>query len=367
MIRCTTLTTSLVNYPPIVDPGTNLENGDSWNMTNIEYAWSFRTPGAAPPPDQAKLFDYPVHLFMKMYQMLDISAPLDVTTEEVEYEFYEMSTEVDTNDFDTSLCHRSRDFPYLHLAFTVNLNNGSLVDSNHLDRKDLENKFRSRLLAAMHPIGVGRINQLEINHGQMSTNNTLFVMFILLGPAPSADPIEGEEVLPSSTAKPSDELNIEEARDKLRLSIDAGQFNIETQLLDGDRSKVIFKAVQNSLQSSRQFLSSHVFYLNSTLNNTVTQTSLIPVMNLIAVNVTMIVKTLVPKWATAAQIGGVFGGLVIGLLVGLIMVVVIRVVRKEPMPKILSLNNVNFYKHRQKIKAEEEPYALTTISDNTDA
>ena len=335
-------------------------------MTNIEYAWSFRTANVATPLSQEKPYDYPVHVFMRMYQMLNIDSPLDVQTEEVQYDFYEMSTEVNANDFDTSLCYRSRDFPYLHLAFEINLNNGSLVDSNHLDRKDLEHKFRSRLLTAMDPISSARINQFEVHHDQMSKGNTLFVMFLLLGQAPSADPVESEGVLPSSTAKVNDELSVEAARNKLKALIDAGGFNVEIQLLDGDKSMVVFKAVANSLQSSRQFLSSHVFLLNSTLNTTVTETSVIPVTNLIVKNVTMIVKTITATWSKDAEIGGVVGGLVIGLLGGLLMIVIIRVVRKEPMPQISSLVNASFYKRRQN-NTEEEPHALVTISGNSDA
>ncbi|CAF3437333.1 unnamed protein product [Rotaria sp. Silwood1] len=101
-IKCTILTTSIDNFPTIVDPDTGMETGETWTATNIEYGWSVRAPFATAAPDQVKQFDYPVSLQLKMYRFRDPAnpTPVSIITEDIEYEFYEMSHEMKPFDFD---------------------------------------------------------------------------------------------------------------------------------------------------------------------------------------------------------------------------------------------------------------------------
>ncbi|CAF3591913.1 unnamed protein product, partial [Rotaria sp. Silwood1] len=74
-IKCTILTTSVDNFPPMVDLDTGASTGETWQATNIEYGWSVRAPYARPPSDQPKQFDYPVSLYLKMYRFRDSNNP----------------------------------------------------------------------------------------------------------------------------------------------------------------------------------------------------------------------------------------------------------------------------------------------------
>ncbi|CAF4914119.1 unnamed protein product, partial [Rotaria socialis] len=57
-IKCTILTTSVDNFPAIVDPDNGMTTGETWAVTNMEYGWSIRAPFATATPDRPKGFDY---------------------------------------------------------------------------------------------------------------------------------------------------------------------------------------------------------------------------------------------------------------------------------------------------------------------
>ncbi|CAF5002684.1 unnamed protein product [Rotaria sp. Silwood1] len=103
-IKCTILTTSVDNFPAMVDLDTGVPTGETWAATNIEYGWSMRAPYARPPSDRPKQFDYPVSLYLKMYRFRDPNnpSPLNILTEDIEYEFYEMAHDLKLSDFDTT-------------------------------------------------------------------------------------------------------------------------------------------------------------------------------------------------------------------------------------------------------------------------
>ncbi|CAF3610590.1 unnamed protein product [Rotaria sordida] len=219
-MHCVIYTMLLTNYPPMMNPETGMPSGQNWDETHIEYAWSKRDSVFTPQANKSKVLDYPVSLFLRTYQRTTTSTGTEYRSEEIEYEFFEMSTDLPNDGFDVSVCYRSRDWPYLHLAFTVKLNKGNMADSNHLNRKELYDRFLLMLQTAMTPISSTRIHQLEIDHDITSALDTLYVMFLLLGPAPTADPIPSN--IPLTTPRPIDQLSVEAAREQLRNPPDHG-------------------------------------------------------------------------------------------------------------------------------------------------
>ncbi|CAF4356349.1 unnamed protein product [Rotaria socialis] len=324
-MHCTINTMVINDYPAIVDPETGFFNGQNWNETHIEYEWSKRDPVMNLPAGEQKSFDYPVSLFLRTHQITETSTGTKYRFEEVEYEFYGMTTDISNDAFDVSDCYRSRDWPYLHLGFTLNLNRGNLVDSNHLDRKALYDSFLITLQTAMRPISVTRIHQLEIDHDVTSTSNTIYVMFILLGPVPIADPISNNET--SKTTKSTDQFSVETAREKLRTTINNGDFNINVQLFDDDRSNITFRAVPDSLQNAREFLASHPLIFNLA-NHTVSEINVINMTNTIVQTLVVFEQKINLKWSSKAQTVGIVVGLLIGLVLGIIIVVAAKFVRK---------------------------------------
>ncbi|CAF0789260.1 unnamed protein product [Adineta steineri] len=104
-INCTILTTPINNFPAMVELDIGFPTDETWAYTNVEYGWSMRAPYSRPPPGAPKLFDYPVSLYLRMYQYRNpsIAPPFNVLTEDIEYEFYEMSHDLKSSDFDTTL------------------------------------------------------------------------------------------------------------------------------------------------------------------------------------------------------------------------------------------------------------------------
>ncbi|CAF1560284.1 unnamed protein product [Rotaria magnacalcarata] len=352
-MHCTINTMAINDYPAIVDPETGFFNGQNWNETHIEYDWSKRDPVTNLPAGEQQSFDYPVSLFLRTHQMTETSTGTKYRFEEVEYEFYGMTTDISNDAFDVSDCYRSRDWPYLHLGFTLNLNRGNLVDSNHLDRKALYDSFLITLQTAMRPISVTRIHQLEIDHDVTSSSNTIYVMFILLGSAPTADPISNNETsTTTTTTRSTDQFSVETAREKLRNTINNGDFNINVQLFDDDRSNITFRAVPDSLQNAREFLASHPLIFNLA-NHTVSEINVINMTNTIVQTLIVFEQKINLKWSSKAQTVGIVLGLLIGLVLGIIIIVAAKFVYKplssssSTMIPMTSITNLAYDKRQE--------------------
>ncbi|CAF2262284.1 unnamed protein product [Rotaria magnacalcarata] len=327
-IKCATLTTEINNFPPIVEPDTGKPTGETWEATNAEYAWSVRSPYSRPPPDMQKSFDYPVYLFLRFFQSRNPSNPpaLNSRTEDIEYEFYEMSYEASASDFDTSICYRSRDFEYLHLGFILKSDTASAIDGNHLDRRFLERELHRNLADKMQ-IKYSRVSDLTVFHESIS--NEVTVLFTLLGPTPEPE---------SPTGISNAEITAAQSRDALKNSINDGTFQFSMKLSNDMSTDVVFKAVSGSLKSSKQIMSTHAVGK----------------------------KSYNEYYTSGAQAGAVIGGIIVGLLIGVILAAVFRIVRNEPMPDIKALPtsftnrlrdksvmpNINF--HNKKPAAEEK-------------
>ncbi|CAF3300199.1 unnamed protein product [Rotaria socialis] len=330
-IKCATLTTAINNFPPIVEVDTGMPTGETWDSTNAEYAWSVRSPYSRPPPDMQKGFDYPVYLFLRFVQSRDPSSPpaFNSRTEDIEYEFYEMSYETEASDFDTSICYRSRDFEYLHLGFTLKIDTANAIDGNHLDRRFLQREVHATLADRMD-IKYSRISDLNVFHE--SASNEVTVLFTLLGPTPEPE---------SPTGVSNTETTAAISRDTLQSSINGGKFQFSMKLSNDMTTDVVFTGVSGSLKSSKQIMSSHAAGK----------------------------KSYNEYYTSGAQAGAVIGGIIVGLLIGVILAAVFRIWRKEPMPDIKALptsfsnplrprdtpNNQKISFYNKKSAAEEKP------------
>jgi hypothetical protein len=303
-VQCTVLTTQADNFPNIIEPDTGLPSGETWNKTAIEYSWAMRAPDRS-PTNRTRRLDYPVSLYLKMYRYQD-SSLLNVNTEDVEYEFYEMSYDENLNQFDVSLCYRSLNYEYLHLGFILDIDGESkTIDRNNLNRFQLERDVHYNLINRMQ-IRYSRITDLEIDHE--STDRYISVYFTLLGRTPNPE---------SESGFYDDEPTAEEARDILKQVIDDEQFEFDMTLRDG--SQIRFRASTKSLSTSKQFMNTHVFGKQITLQS-----------------------------YTSISLGLAIGvGLLAGLVAGILVAAVIRIVRKKPMPSLPStitnpLPTINF-------------------------
>ncbi|CAF3370471.1 unnamed protein product [Rotaria sp. Silwood1] len=312
-IQCASVTTSIDNFPVMVEPDTGKPSGETWAATNMEYAWSVRAPFSQAGPNGEKRFDYPVYLYLKSFRFADPTnpSPLNLITEDIEYEFYEMSHEWTSKDFDVSICYRSSGFEYLHLGFMLKINRNSVFDGNHLNRRLLEREVHINLANKMQ-ISFSRIADIDIFHED--TTNDVNVFFTLLGPRPKPE---------SSTLVADDEPTAAQSRDKLRDAINGGTFQFTMRLTDDATAEVQFQATADSLKDSKQFMSTHA------VGNRGTKES----------------------YSAGAQAGAVIGGILVGLVAGILVAAVIRLVRKEPMPALPSLPtsisnplpNISFY------------------------
>jgi len=311
-IECMAISSHHDNFPVIVDPDTGSPSGEHWLATNVEYGWGVRAPSNRPPPNAEKHLDYPVYLFLRMYRHgPGGNSPFNVRTEDIEYEFYEMSHEPHPQDFDTTICYRANNYEYLHLGFTLQLSQGNVIDGNHLNRRFLEREIHSNLVDKMQIKG-SRVTDIEIDHEKAS--NDVTILFTLLGPTPRPE---------SPTGLADDEPTATLSRGALQKSIDDGSFKFTMQLTDGTATDIEFKAVAGSLKGSKLFMSPH-----ATGKQSITE-----------------------KYTHGAEAGAVIGGLLVGLVIGIIIIVAIRVVRKEPMPAMPNMSksfsnplpNISFY------------------------
>jgi hypothetical protein len=216
-----------------------------------------------------------------------------------------MSYERHPYDFDTSICYRSLNYEYLHLVFTLKLNRGDVIDSNTLDRRELERRMFF-VLSNRTQISFSRLSGLEIDHERVSNDVTVFIT--LLGRTPKPDSPTGF----------ADEITAAIARDNLQRAIDDGQLYFDLQL--EDNTTVQFRAEPGSLKSSKQYMSTH------------------------AAGRAIVVES----YTAGSQALAVIVGLLIGIAVGAVSVAVFRIVRKEPMPSLpTSISNplpsINFH------------------------
>ena len=293
-IKCTILTTSIDKFPPFVESDTGVATGETWEATNVEYGWSVRAPFATAQLNGTKPFDYPVSLYLRMYRYNDPNnpSPLNIRTEDIEYEFYEMSHERHPYDFDTSICYRALNYEYLHLVFTLTVSRGLIVDGNHLNRRSFELRLQLHLINVMN-ISFSRVSVLEINHERVSNDVQAFLT--LLGQTPRPGSPSGVD---------TDEPTAATASYTLRSVIDSGQFVLNMTL--DDDSNVEFRAQPDSLKSSKQYMSTHVIEK----------------------------KNIVESYTSGSQATAITVGLLVGLAVGIIIAGVIRIIRKQPMPSL---------------------------------
>ena len=269
----------------------------------MEYAWSKRSLVGFMNRTR---FDHPVTLYLKLFRLEN---PGEVTlnnirTEDVEYEFYEMSRERRPQDFDVSACYRSLGYEYLHLMFVLKLNRGDIIDGNHLNRAELEG-YTYFVLRNKTEVSFSRISEVEIDHER--TGNDVTVFFTLLGRTPS----------PGSPTGFADEITAAESRDRLQRAIDKGDFTFDFTL--EDNSTVQFRAEPGTLKGSKLYMSTHTVGKSNKSES----------------------------YSSGAEALAVIVGLLIGLVVGVIIAAAVRIVRKEPMPATATLTNpmskINFH------------------------
>jgi hypothetical protein len=342
-IQCAIFTASADQFPAIVDSDTDITTGEFWAMSNIEYGWSVRAPLSASSIDHPKQFDYPVHLFLRMFRYDDPNNPTPSTmrTDDIEYEFYEMSDDVHMSEFDTSICYRSLNLPYLHLGFVIKISNDSLVDGNHLDRHALERNVENSLVNGLQ-VSETRISKIELDH--IRYDNSFYVLFTLLGPV----------------SLPNSEPSVETARERLQATIDAGSFSFNMTLLDYDRSQVVFRAQTNSLKASKQFMSIHASWVYANVSSCNVSNANFSNCNVSSTNFSICnannshvnrPRIKQEKYTLGAQAGGIIGGLILGIALGFIVIFIVRFIRKNRTPAGPSiatggLNNASFHKTR---------------------
>lgn len=296
-MECAVFTTTKPNFPDVIDPDTGAPTGDTWSFTNIEYAWSKRTPHTGSRFNRTQSYDYPASLYLKLSR--------HDHSEDIEYEFFEMSHDSTINRFDISTCYRSRDFDYLHLFFKLIINRDDIIDDNHLDRRQFERDLHYQLVNRMQ-IRYSRLTNLEIDHEASGNNVTVF--FTLLGQTPKPESKSGFDDREPTAAQ---------ARTTLEEVINNNQFTFQVHLRD--RSEIEFRAVANSLQASKLFTSSH--------------TAAQQIVNL--------------SYTAGSQALAVVVGVLVGLFGGVLLAAILRIVRKDPMPKLPGsiaspLSTINF-------------------------
>ena len=310
------VTSSVDNFPPLIDPDTGNATGETWASTNIEYGWSMRAPLAPPPPDTRKAFDYPVNLYLKMYQFNDPTNPSlsNLRTEDIEYEFYEMSHELNPWDFDTSICYRANNLEYLHLGLVLNLERANLLESNNLNRRLLERDLHLNLINKMQ-VRYARISGLEIDHERATNEVTVF--FTLLGQTPKPG---------TSSGVADDEPTAKQASDNLAKAINEGKFEFTLRFANETDSDVKLVGRRGSLKSSKQFMSTR---------------SAGP-------------RVVKESYSSGSQAAAVIFGSVIGAMLGVFLIGIVKVIRKEPLPTLPSmptsfsnpLPNISFFNRK---------------------
>lgn len=117
-LMCSVFIGQMFAFPP--------DSDSSWFTTNVEWGWSKRAMD-----DPTSPYDYPVYLNLNLYKE-DNEPPATV-----HYEFYDFRTDIYLDEFDISLCYRSNQLSYQHLAFRLQVKNSTsndAIESNLIDR-----------------------------------------------------------------------------------------------------------------------------------------------------------------------------------------------------------------------------------------
>ena len=297
----------------------------------MEYGWARRSPFARPILDGPRRYDYPVYLFLKLYRFADPThpSPSNMRTEEIEYQFSEMSHDLEPLDFDTSICYRSLDLPYVHLGFVLQASNESALDSPYVDRRVLERLGRTALVNALQ-ISSKRVSLFELDH--IRADHSVYVLFTLLGSTPFSS---------------HGEVSIATAQQHLKTTIDAGQLTFNMTLLDNERSSIVFRGKANSLKISKQFMSIHASSVYANISNCSTTVSNCPVAN---VNQSQTESSRIrrEKYTRTAQVSSILGGLVLGIVLGVVALTLVTFLTKRSTSMTSSsivpggLNNISF-------------------------
>ena len=297
-IQCLVAVTSIDNFPPVVESDTGLPTGETWAATNIEYTWSARAPTAPPGPGGVKLFDYPVSLYMKMFRFSDPLNPsiLNVRSEDVEYEFYEMAKDLSQNDFDVSICYRSNGYEYVHVYFSLTVDRTGVFDTALLNRRDFERQI-IRNIGDNAQVDYHRISEIEAEHER--TSNTVNVFFTMLG----------QKRIPETDSFDTTQPSAADALRTLKANIDGGKLQFRLSL--ADNSTANFRAETSSLKSSSTYMSTH--------------------------SVAQVVSS--TTYSSGSQALAIIVGLLIGLLVGVVGAVIIRKFTNQPIPNLSNVTN----------------------------
>jgi hypothetical protein len=290
-IQCTIATTSLDNFPRMVDSDTGRPTGDTWSATNVEYAWSMRAPFSKPDPGSKKLFDYPVSIYMRMFRFDDPLSPslTNLRTEDIEYEFYEMSQDLTADDFDLSTCYRSNDYEYLHVYMKFTQKNDNNVNSYVINKADLQSKIIITIMTKLS-IKFTRLSDFKLVFERDSADVSVF--FTILGQ--TRQPESGSFVPSEPTAA--------QIRENLDKFINTKEFIINVKTIND--SDVQYQAVSDSLKDASTYVYTRVR------------------------EITVVKDT----ESTSARNTSIILGLLIGLVVGVVLAVAIRVILKQPLP-----------------------------------
>ena len=289
-------TSEFDKFPPVVDSDTGKPSGETWDATSVEYAWSIRSPFAQPPPGSSKKFDYPAHIYLRFYRSSNPGnpSPFNIRTEDLEYEFYEMSHESNNYDFDESTCYRANNMTYAHLGMIFTMNRDNAFDGNQVDRRLLERDLRE-YLANQIPVRYSRISGIEIDHIRKGREITVF--FTLLGPTPAPGTTAGVDL---------NDTPVDQVRETLKGLINSGNFKFQVPLSGNSSGSVEFTGKVGSLDAAKTFV--------------VSQTAAVKV-----------VKKSCPKQSVAVPI---LIGALLGILFGALLVAIVRILRPSSMPNV---------------------------------
>ena len=298
-VKCTVATSSIDNFPAIVDSDTGKPSGETWAATNVEYAWSMRSPLTPPAQGSKKKFDYPVHIFMRLYRFGDPSnpSPFNIRTEDVEYEFYEMSEERHSYDFDVSTCYRANNLSYAHLGMVLTMDKENGFDGNKLNRRFLEFEVHF-LLANYTKVRYPRISGVEIDHIRKGSEITVF--FTILGPAPAPGTAAGIDL---------NDISVDQARENLKKVLDDGSFKFQFPLSDNSSTSLQLTGKAGSLDAAKVYSIAQTASVKRDKKACKSQSVAVPILI----------------------------GALLGILFGALLVAIVRILRPASMPNVPGL------------------------------
>jgi len=165
------------------------DSEDDWSQMTIEWAWSKRLSSTA--------YDYPVYLYLNFnYEQNEPSS-------NIQYEFYDFRTDVYLNEFNIHFCARSNQYAYRHLAFQLEIQNQTNMNSAEIllaNRRDLTELIHKQLINMMS------IDYLRISNIEIDINEKFFCTFTLLDRMTS-DPKQSESNLVDILKKLENRIN----------------------------------------------------------------------------------------------------------------------------------------------------------------